>query len=70
MAQLQSSILTLTNVSADTFIVSFTLQCCVISYWIYVGHTDKGEVPLHAMTAYGKVAILSPPFINFATGWE
>jgi len=41
MASLQGNILTLTNVPADKFLLSVTLQFCVISYWDYVGHSDK-----------------------------
>jgi len=41
MASLQGNMLTLTNVPADKFLLSVTSQFCVISYWIYVGHSDK-----------------------------
>jgi hypothetical protein len=41
MASLQGNMLELTNVPADKFLLSVTLQYCVIRYWIYVGHSDK-----------------------------
>jgi len=46
MASLQGNMLTSTNVPADKFLLSVTLQFCVISYWVYVGHSDK-EKPLY-----------------------
>jgi hypothetical protein len=47
MASLQGNMLALTNVPADKFLLSVTLEYCVIIYWIYVGHGDKENKLAH-----------------------
>jgi len=47
MASLQRNMLTMTNVPDDQYLLSATLQFCVISYWIYVGHSDNEKKLLY-----------------------
>ena len=50
--------------------VGYSTSPVLSAVGFYVRHIDKEQVPLHARTAYGGVAVLTPPSPNFTTRWE